>query len=125
MSINTVTISGNLTRDAELKSTGSSDVLSFSVAVNERRKNKATDEWEDYPNYIDCTVFGARAPKLAERLTKGTKICVQGKLRWSQWEDRDGGKRSRVTVIADEVELMPKGANPAASEPYADADLPF
>ena len=62
MSINRVIISGNLTRDPELRSTaGGTSVLGFGVAVNDRRKNQQTGEWEDYPNFIDCTMFGARA----------------------------------------------------------------
>lgn len=106
MGINRAVISGNLTRDPELRSTaGGMAVLQFSVAVNERRKNGQTGEWEDYPNYIDCTVFGKRAEALGRMLAKGAKVAVEGKLRWSQWE-KDGQKRSRIDVIADEVELM-------------------
>ena len=61
MSINRVIISGNLTRDPELRSTASGlPVLGFGVAVNDRRKNQQTGEWEDYPNFIDCTMFGDR-----------------------------------------------------------------
>lgn len=106
MSINRAIISGNLTRDAELRSTSSGmQVLGFSVAVNDRRKNPQTGDWEDYPNFIDCTMFGTRAEKLEQYLTKGTKVAIEGKLRWSQWE-KDGQKRSKVEVIVDEIELM-------------------
>ena len=69
MSINRVIISGNLTRDPELRSTASGlPVLGFGVAVNARRKNQQTGEWEDYPNFIDCTMFGARAESLSRYL---------------------------------------------------------
>lgn len=106
MSINRVTISGNLTRDAELRQTASGmAVLGFSVAVNDRRKNQQTEQWEDYPNYIDCSMFGTRAEKIAPYLSKGTKVAIAGKLRWSQWE-RDGQMRSKVEVIVDEIEFM-------------------
>lgn len=106
MSINRVIISGNLTRDPELRQTQSGmAVLSFGVAVNDRRKNPQTGEWEDYPNFVDCTMFGARANSLANYLTKGTKVAIEGKLRWSQWE-RDGQKRSKLEVIVDELEFM-------------------
>ncbi|MBR3689788.1 MAG: single-stranded DNA-binding protein [Eggerthellaceae bacterium] len=106
MSINRVIISGNLTRDPELRSTASGmPVLGFGVAVNDRRKNQQTGEWEDYPNFIDCTMFGARAESLARFLSKGTKVSIEGKLRWSQWE-RDGQKRSKIEVIVDELEFM-------------------
>ena len=113
MSINRVIISGNLTRDPELRSTASGlPVLGFGVAVNDRRKNQQTGEWEDYPNFIDCTMFGARAESLNRYLNKGTKVSIEGKLRWSQWE-RDGQKRSKLEVIVDEIEFM--NSRPAAS----------
>ena len=113
MSINRVIISGNLTRDSELRSTASGlPVLGFGVAVNDRRKNQQTGEWEDYPNFIDCTMFGARAESLSRYLSKGTKVSVEGKLRWSQWE-REGQKRSKLEVIVDEIEFM--NSRPAAS----------
>ena len=106
MSINRVIISGNLTRDPELRSTQSgTQVLRFGVAVNDRRKNQQTGEWEDCPNFIDCTMFGTRAQSLSQYLSKGTKVSIEGKLRWSQWE-RDGQKRSKIEVIVDELEFM-------------------
>lgn len=106
MSINRVTITGNLTRDPDLRSTaGGMPVLGFGVAVNDRRKNQQTGEWEDYPNFIDCTMFGARAQSVSRFLSKGSKVAIEGKLRWSQWE-RDGQKRSKIEVIVDEIEFM-------------------
>ena len=80
-------------------------MLGFGVAVNDRRKNQQTGEWEDYPNFIDCTMFGARAESLSRYLGKGTKVAIEGKLRWSQWE-REGQKRSKIEVIVDELEFM-------------------
>ena len=106
MSINRVNISGNLTRDPEMR--GSGNVLAFGVAVNDRRRNPETDEWEDAPNFIDCVVFGKRAEPLSRFLAKGMKVAIEGKLRWSQWET-DGGKRSKVEVVVDEVEFMSRG----------------
>jgi single-strand DNA-binding protein len=106
MSINRVVISGNLTRDGELRQTQSgSSILAFGVAVNDRRKNLQTGEWEDYPNFVDCTMFGPRAEKLAQYLTKGLKVAIEGKLRYSSWE-RDGQKRSKLEVIVDTLEFM-------------------
>ena len=106
MSINHVSITGNLTRDPELRSTaGGTAVLGFGVAVNDRRKNQQTGEWEDCPNFIDCTMFGARAQSVSRFLSKGSKVAIDGKLRWSQWE-RDGQKRSKIEVIVDEIEFM-------------------
>ena len=114
MSINRVIISGNLTRDPELRSTASGlPVLGFGVAVNDRRKNQQTGEWEDYPNFIDCTMFGARAESLSRYLGKGTKVSIEGKLRWSQWETNEGQKRSKIEIIVDEIEFMSSISNGA------------
>ena len=106
MSINKVVISGNLTRDPELRSTaGGLSVLSMGVAVNDRRRNQQTGEWEDYPNFIDCTMFGKRAESVSRFLSKGSKVAIEGKLRYSSWE-RDGQRRSKIEVIVDEIEFM-------------------
>lgn len=106
MSINRVVISGNITRDPELRSTqGGMEILALGVAVNDRRKNQQTGEWEDVPNFIDCVMFGNRAKSVSRFLSKGSKVAIEGKLRWSQWE-RDGQKRSKIEVVVDEIEFM-------------------
>lgn len=107
MSINRVVISGNLTRDAELRRTQSGmAILNIGVAVNDRRRNQQTGEWEDYANFIDCVMFGTRAESISNYLTKGTKVAIEGKLRWSQWENREGQKRSKIEVVIDDLEFM-------------------
>ena len=117
MSINRVAISGNLTRDPELRQTaGGMAILGFGVAVNDRRKNQQTGEWEDCPNFIDCAMFGARAQSVSRFLSKGSKVAIEGKLRWSQWE-RDGQKRSKIEVIVDEIEFMSRQQGQLGSEP--------
>ena len=89
MGINRVNISGNLTRDPELRATASgTQVSSFGVAVNDRRRNPQTGDWEDYPNFVDCTMFGTRAEAVSRYLSKGSKVAIEGKLRYSSWEDR-------------------------------------
>lgn len=109
MSINRVVISGNLTRDPEMRATTSGvQVLSFGVAVNDRRRNPQTGEWEDYPNFVDCTMFGTRAEAVSRYLSKGSKVAIEGKLRYSSWE-RDGQRRSKLEVIVDEIEFMSRG----------------
>ena len=123
MSINRAIVSGNLTRDADLRTTAAGlPVLSFGLAVNDRRKN-SSGEWEDFPNFIDITLFGSRAEHIAKYLTKGAKVAIEGKLRWSQWE-RDGQKRSKIEIIAEEVEFMSRKAEEPAA-PIATDDLPF
>ena len=106
MSINRVMISGNLTRDPDLRQTGSGlAVMTFGVAVNDRRRNQQTGEWEDYANFVDCTMFGNRAQGIHPYLSKGTKVAIEGKLRYSTWE-RDGQRRSKLEVVVDELEFM-------------------
>jgi single-strand DNA-binding protein len=132
MSINRAVLVGRLTRDPELRSTGSGmSVLSMRLAFNDRRKNSQTGEWEDMPNYIDATLFGKRAESLSRFLTKGTRIGVDGRLRWSEWESQAGEKRSKIEVIADELELLDsreggQGAGPSGgggSAPSSGDDL--
>lgn len=106
MSINSVAITGNLTRDPELRQTASgASILSFSVAVNDRRQNQ-NGEWVDYPNYIDCVIFGNRAESVSRFISKGSKVTILGKLRWSQWSDKDGNKRTKLEVVVDDIEFM-------------------
>lgn len=106
MSINRVVLSGNLTRDPDLRQTASgTSVLGFGMAVNDRRKNSQTGEWEDYANFVDCTMFGQRAQAISQYLRKGLKVAVEGKLRYSSW-DRDGQKHSKLEVVVDELEFM-------------------
>ena len=127
MSINRVVVSGNLTRDPELRATpGGTQVLGFGVAVNDRRRNQQTGEWEDYPNFIDCTMFGNRAEALSRILRKGMKVAIEGKLRYSSWEDKNGGgRRSKVEIIPDEVVLMSQSPNgQQAPQQYAPQQAP-
>lgn len=124
MSINHVVVSGNLTRDPDERRTASGmAILKLGVAVNDRQKKG--DEWVDYPNFLDVTVFGKRAESLASKLAKGSKVYVVGKLRWSQW-DSNGEKRSKVEIIADTVEYerRDRDEQPAQQSLYDD-DLPF
>lgn len=105
MSINQVSITGNLTREPELRATqGGTAVLSFGIAVNDRRKN-SSGQWEDVPNFFECVTFGNRATGLSDILTKGMKVAIAGKLHYSSWE-KDGQKHSKVDIIANDVELM-------------------
>lgn len=104
MSINRASLSGNIGRDPEIRSTQSGmSILTFSLAVNERVKKG--EEWTDYTNWFDVVVFGKRADSLHNILTKGMKVAIDGKLRYSTWE-RDGQKRSKIEVIANDVDIM-------------------
>lgn len=134
MSINKVLITGNLTRDPELRETPSGfQVLNFGVAVNDRKKNQSTGQWEDYANFVDCTMFGKRAASVSQFLAKGAKVAIEGKLRWSQWETQDGGKRSKLEVVVDELEFMSRlqaygrggVTHPAMEAVGYDDEIPF
>ena len=128
MSINIVVISGNLTRDPDYRETPSgTSVMNFTVAVNDRRRNKSTGEWEDYANFVDCVLFGKRAQSLSDRLHKGSAVAVQGKLSYSTWDDRNTGqKRSKVEVSVNEIMFADAGKpKQQDGNGYASDDLPF
>jgi single-strand DNA-binding protein len=104
--INRVTITGNLTKDPELRSTPSGTaVCKLRVAVNSRRKDQS-GEWVDKPNYFDVTVWGAQGENCAQYLQKGRPVAVDGRLDWREWETQEGGKRQAVEIIADTVQFL-------------------
>lgn len=120
MSINSVSISGNLGRDPELRVTPTgTSVLSLSVAVNDRIRDQQTGEWRDRANWVDVVVFGSRADGIAAFLAKGSKVAVSGRLRWSQWQDKQtGANRSKLEVVAGEVVfLTPQQQQPTNQAP--------
>lgn len=102
---NTVTLIGNCTRDPELRYTNSGlQVVGFGVAINQRRRNPDTGQWEDGDtSFFDITCFRELAENVAESVSKGTRVIVSGTLRQRSWQTDDGDRRSKVEVIADEV----------------------
>jgi single-strand DNA-binding protein len=105
--INTVVITGNLTRDPELRSTpGGTAVCKLRVAVNSSRKDGQTGEWIDKPNYFDVTVWGAQGENCANYLSKGRPVAVSGRLDWREWEAQDGSKRQAIEIIANSVQFL-------------------
>lgn len=120
MSINKVIITGNLTRDAELRySKSGSPIAAIGVAVNDRTKD-ASGQWIDYPNFFNCVMLGKRAESLNPYLTKGQKVAIEGKLRYSSWEDQQSGqKHSKVEIMVYDLELLgsrKNGTSQAATE---------
>ena len=104
--INRVVLTGNLTRDPELRSTPSGmSVCSLRLACNTRRKN-ATGDWEDKPNYFDVTVWGAQGENCSTYLSKGRPVAIDGRLDWREWESKEGEKRQAVEIIADRVQFL-------------------
>ena len=122
--INRVVITGNLTRDPELRSTQGSgtSVCSLRVAVNSRRKDESGN-WTDKPNYFDVTVWGAQGENCAQYLAKGRPVAVDGRLNWREWQDKDGNKRQTVDIIADSVQFLGSRDAPQ-SNGVVESDLP-
>ncbi len=105
--INRVTVTGNLTRDPELRSTPSgTSVCSLRIAVNSRRKDAESGQWVDKPNYFDVTVWGAQGQNCANYLAKGRPVAIDGRLDWREWEGKDGAKRQSVEIIAESVQFL-------------------
>ncbi|WKD00479.1 single-stranded DNA-binding protein [Borreliella americana] len=109
--INSLVLSGRLTRDSELSYTESGmAVLRFSIANN--RRMKKNDEWIDYPQYFDCVIFSKRAESLSDYLKKGKQVVVSGSLKYESWQDRNtGDKRSKVNIFVDNLQMFSSGSN--------------
>jgi single-strand DNA-binding protein len=105
--VNVVVITGNLTKDPELRSTGGgTPVCEMRVAVNSRRKDQS-GQWVDKPNYFDVVVFGAQGENCANYLSRGRPLAVEGRLDWREWEAKEGGgKRQAVQIIANSVQFL-------------------
>ena len=115
--INRVIITGNLTSDPELRSLPSgSSVCKLRVACNTRRKDSASGEWVDKPNYFDVTVWGAQGENCAKYLAKGRGVAIDGRLEWREWETQEGNKRQAVDIIADSVQFLGGGREGGGQE---------
>jgi single-strand DNA-binding protein len=136
VSFNKVILLGNLTRDPEVRYTpNGTAVASFAIAVN--RRYKQGDETKDEVSYIDIVVFGKTAENCGQYLNKGDAILVDGRLQQRRWETEDGQKRSKVEVVAQTVNFMPKRsgqapprtgdspAEPMPEPPAGDEEIPF
>ena len=105
MNINRVVLTGNLTRDPDLRATpGGLSICKLGIAVNTRKKNSSGD-WEEKPNFFRVTVFGKQADNCAQYLKKGRPVAIDGRLEWSTWET-EGQKRESVDIIADSVQFL-------------------
>src|SRR5258708_27336680 len=134
--INRVVISGNLTKDPELRQLPSGNsVRKLRMAVNTRVKDRDSGQWTDRPNYFDITVWGGQGESVARYLKRGSGLLVDGRLEWREWDAQDGTKRQAVEIIAENTQFMgsrdggeggggrqfvPEGAGAAAA---ADADF--
>jgi single-strand DNA-binding protein len=130
--INRVVLTGNLTHDPDLRSLQSGmSVCKLRIACNTRRKNNATGDWEDKPNYFDVTVWGAQGENCARFLSKGRPVAIDGRLEWREWEAQDGSKRQSTEIIADAVQFLGSrddsqgggGFTPRSDVPVNDSDF--
>lgn len=106
--INRVIITGNLTKDPELRAnphTGN-QVCALRIACNTRRKNGQSGQWEEQPNYFDVSVWGAQGENCHRYLRKGRGVAIDGRLQWREWTDKDGNKRQSVDIIAESVQFL-------------------
>ena len=109
--INRVILTGNLTKDPELRSTPSgTSICKLRIAVNSRRKD-ASGQWVDKPNYFDVTVWGAQGENCAQYLQKGRGVAVDGRLEWREWDTPEGQKRQAVEIVADSVQFLGGGGD--------------
>jgi single-strand DNA-binding protein len=128
--INRVIITGNLTRDPELRSLPSGmSVCSLRVACNTRRKDNQSGEWVDKPNYFDVTIWGRQGENAAQYLSKGRPVAIDGRLEWREWQDQQGNKRQSVDIIADNVQFLSSpdgfnGGNGGGNGFTAQSDIP-
>jgi single-strand DNA-binding protein len=129
--INRVVMTGNLTADPELRSLPSGNsVCSLRIACNTRRKDGASGEWVDKPNYFNVTVWGAQGENAARFLAKGRPVALDGRLEWREWETQDGTKRSAVDIIADSIQFLgsrdgaPVNGGFTSSGDGMDSDIP-
>jgi len=133
---NRVTLLGNVTRDAELRSVGSSNKASFGLACSESYKDKRSGEWKEVPMFIDIDTFGTAADRIGETVRKGQLVLVEGRLRFDQWVDqKTGAKRSKHYIVSDRVlQMVHKPSNgeapsrpmrTVAAEALEDESVPF
>jgi single-strand DNA-binding protein len=104
--INRVVLTGNLTRDPELRSTNSGmSVCSLRIATNTRQKDPS-GEWTDRAHYFSVTVFGAQGENCARFLSKGRPVAIDGRLQWREWQDQNGNKRESIEIVAESVQFL-------------------
>lgn len=104
--LNKVFLMGNLTRDVELKSTASNQsVAQIGMAVNRRWRTPEGEDREEV-TFVDCEAWGRTAETLAKYLSKGRPVFIEGRLKLDQWEDKEGGKRSKLKIVVEGFQFI-------------------
>ena len=132
MSFNKIILVGNLGRDPELRYTPQgTPVCSFSLATNERRKDRTTGENNDITTWFRVTLWGRQAETASQYLQRGRPVYIEGRLRVEEWTDRDGKPRHTLEVHATDMQFIggggarEEGAPPAARAAAAPQDAPM
>jgi len=128
--MNTLTITGNLTREPEVVSPKGSEysVIKFSIANNDERHKKDTGDWESVASFFDCEYWTKNPQHWLQQLVKGCQVCLQGKLKQERWDDKETQKqRSRVLVSVEGFPIVVQrgDSKPVQSEPDDDEQIPF
>jgi single-strand DNA-binding protein len=105
--VNRVVLTGNLTRDPELRSTTAGSVCRLRVACSTRRKDKTSDKWTTKPNYFSVIVWGVPGETCARFLAKGRPVAIDGRLEWREQTGPDDAKRESIEIVADNVQFLP------------------
>jgi len=122
--INSVALSGGLTRDPELRWTSAgTSVCKLRIANTTRRKD-SVGEWVDKPNYFDVSVWRGLGEWIAQNLRKGDRVVVSGRIEWREWDDKDGNNRQSYDVIAESVVSIPKDGSGGESDRTAVTEAP-
>lgn len=104
--LNKVMLIGNLTRDPELKYTpGNQAVCEIGLAVNRKYRTKEGEDREE-TTFVDCEAWGKQAEVLKQYMTKGKPLFIEGRLKLDTWEDKDGGKRSKMRVVIENFQFL-------------------
>jgi single-strand DNA-binding protein len=124
--INRVVLIGRLTRDPELRSLPSgTSVCAMRIACNSSRRDPDSGEYRERPNFFDVSVYGPPADNVSQYTQKGSRVAVDGRLEWREWETSDQQKRQAVSVIADTVQFLdsPRGSGADDDGELAEGDL--
>jgi single-strand DNA-binding protein len=115
--INRVVLVGRLTKDPELRSIPSGTAVCDLRIANNSRQKEPDGEWGERPNFFDVAVFGPHGENVATYMRRGSRVCVDGRLSWREWETAEEEKRQSVSIVADTVQFMDP-----AGERAGDAD---
>jgi single-strand DNA-binding protein len=117
--MNSVTLIGNLTRDPEMKENGDTKICQLRLAESNGSKSK------EGPVFIDVAAFGRQAETCGQYLSKGRQVAVSGRLRFREWDAKDGSKRSEHSVVADRVQFLPGGQKGKSESASVEEAIPF